>query len=281
MNALVSIIVPCYNLSQYLAETLNSILDQTHLNWECIIINDGSTDKTEDIALAYLEKDNRFKYIFQENQGVSSARNNGIKSSLGLYVLPLDADDLIAPNYTKEAVEILEKNNDVKIVYSDFKNFDAAYGIEVPKFSMKELLLENMIFCSAVFRRIDFDNVGGYNEKMVHGIEDWDLWLSLLSDGGKVYKIPKVYFFYRIRSNSRQRSISGDQYKLLKNQLYLNHQELYFKFFDNPIDLYKNYYDIKNLYFKKSLKFFLRKYKRMKHFMTRTRRVINGYNRDK
>jgi glycosyltransferase involved in cell wall biosynthesis len=277
MNASVSIIVPCYNLSQYLAETLDSVSEQTYMNWECIIINDGSIDNTEEIALAYLEKDNRFKYIFQENQGVSSARNNGIKLSSGLYILPLDADDLIAPNYIKEAVEILEKDNDIKIVYSNFKNFGGDYGIEIPKFTMKKLLLENMIFCSAIFRRIDFDAVGGYNEKMVYGIEDWDLWLSLMSHGGKVYKIPKVYFFYRIRESSRQRSISEDKYKLLKNQLYLNHQELYFQFFNNPIDLYKKYYNVRNFYFRKSLNFFLRKYKIIKHFVITVKRVIGDY----
>ena len=274
MNSLVSVIVTCYNLSHYLAETLDSVLAQNYGHWECIIINDGSSDSTEDVALKYLQKDSRFKYLFQKNQGVSSARNNGIKSSVGLYLLPLDADDLIASNYIEEAAEILDKDNDVKIVYSNFENFDEASGIEVPKFSMKELLLENMIFCSAVFRRADFENTKGYNEKMINGIEDWDLWLSLLSYGGKVYKIPRVCFFYRIRKNSRQRSISEEQYKLLKNQLYLNHEELYFSFFGNPIDLYKKYYDVRNLYFQKILKYCSRKYKTIRNNIKRYKSFI-------
>ena len=82
MIYLVSIIIPCYNLSQYLPETLDSVLAQTYQSWECIIINDGSIDNTEKITKLYVDKDKRFKYIYQNNQGVSSARNNGIRNSL-------------------------------------------------------------------------------------------------------------------------------------------------------------------------------------------------------
>ena len=74
-NPLVSIIVPCYNQAQYLPETLDSVLAQTYPYWECIIVNDGSPDNTEEIAKHYCEKDSRFKYVYKENGGLSSARN--------------------------------------------------------------------------------------------------------------------------------------------------------------------------------------------------------------
>ncbi len=244
MTNLVSIIVPCYNLSQYLPETLDSVIAQTYQNWECIIINDGSIDDTEKIAKPYVDRDKRFKYIYQNNQGVSSARNNAIRNSTGTYILPLDADDLIAPQYIEEAVEILTKYDDVKIVHCNYRNFGKAKGSVRPKFSIKKLLIENMIVCTSIFRRKDFNNTDGYNESMIHGIEDWDFWLTLLSNGGKVYKIPKFYFFYRIRFNSRQRSIDQERYNLLKNQLYLNHHQLYFQIFGNPIDIYNKHYKI-------------------------------------
>jgi len=89
MISKVSVIVTCYNQECYLAEALNSVLVQTYQDWECIIINDGSTDASEVIAKSYITKDPRFKYIYQENQGVVAARNNAIAASTGKINYPL------------------------------------------------------------------------------------------------------------------------------------------------------------------------------------------------
>ena len=105
MQPLISIIVPCYNKAVYLTDALDSVLNQTYLNWECIIIDDGSPDATASIAKEYLNKDKRFKYYYQDNQGVSLARNNGIKRSSGKFILPLDADDIIEPTYIEKALK--------------------------------------------------------------------------------------------------------------------------------------------------------------------------------
>ena len=112
-NKKISIIVPCYNQVQYLDECLQSVLDQTYTNWECLIIDDGSPDNTEDLAKIWVEKDERFHYFKKENGGVSSARNFGIEKSTGIYILPLDGDDKIAENYLKLASEKLEQGFDV------------------------------------------------------------------------------------------------------------------------------------------------------------------------
>ena len=95
-KSIVSIIVPCYNYAALFREALDSVLAQTYDDWECIIVNDGSTDDTEEIALQYCQKDERFIYFYKENGGHSSARNYGIKKSKGEYILPLDPDDKIA-----------------------------------------------------------------------------------------------------------------------------------------------------------------------------------------
>jgi len=97
-NPLVSIIVPCYNQSKYIRETLNSIIYQTYKNWECIIVNDGSTDNSESVIFQTIKEDNRFKYIKTPNLGVVSARNTSIRNSSGIYIFPLDSDDTIHPN---------------------------------------------------------------------------------------------------------------------------------------------------------------------------------------
>ena len=98
-SPLVSIIIPCYNQAKFLQETLQSVNHQTYSNWECIIINDGSPDNTEEIALEWCYKDVRFKYFKKENGGLSSARNFGILHARGDLILPLDADDKISKNY--------------------------------------------------------------------------------------------------------------------------------------------------------------------------------------
>ena len=106
ISPVISIIVPCYNQAQYLPETLQSVLEQDYRHWECIIINDGSPDNTEEVALEWCSKDERFKYFKKENGGLSDARNYGIKHSVGKYILPLDSDDKISKDYTLEAINV-------------------------------------------------------------------------------------------------------------------------------------------------------------------------------
>ena len=93
MTPLVSIIVPCYNLAQYLDEALLSIYNQTYTDWECTIVDDGSQDNTKEVAQNWVAKDSRFVYLYKENGGVSSARNFGIEKANSEYILTLDADD--------------------------------------------------------------------------------------------------------------------------------------------------------------------------------------------
>lgn len=96
MENLVSIIIPCYNKAAFLGETLQSVLNQTYTDWECILVDDGSTDSTLAIAKAYYEKDSRFHYFLKKNEGVSIARNYGIKRAKGNFIIFLDADDVLA-----------------------------------------------------------------------------------------------------------------------------------------------------------------------------------------
>ena len=97
----VSIILPTYNRSRFLSETINSVLNQTYKDFELIIIDDGSTDDTADLIRKYTEQDNRVKYFFQENMERSQARNNGIEKSNGKYICFLDSDDAFLPNHLK------------------------------------------------------------------------------------------------------------------------------------------------------------------------------------
>ncbi|MGC9151226.1 MAG: glycosyltransferase family 2 protein [Microbacter sp.] len=236
MNSLVSIIVPCYNQAQYLPEALDSILAQTYPHWECIIVNDGSPDNTEEVATQYCEKDKRFKYLFKENGGLSSARNAGIKSSSGEFILPLDADDLIGKDYLEKAIQYFQHFPDTKLVYCKAALFGEQIGEwNLPDYNYNALLFENIIFCSSIFKRIDYNKSSGYNENMIHGLEDWDFWISLLDESDFVYRIPEICFYYRIRNQSMVRRIPEQTMRLLTQQIVMNHKERYEEMLPNII----------------------------------------------
>jgi len=236
---LASIIVPCFNQGEFLEETLTSIVTQSYKNWECVIINDGSSDQTEEIALQWSRKDTRFIYYSQLNQGVSVARNNGIFKSNGFYILPLDADDLIHENFLLEAVLAFENNQNIKLVYFNGRKF----GLEISafklnKFNYRELLIENMIICSALFKRADFLDTNGYDKEMQIGLEDWEFWIRFLDEKSQVVQIDKEYFFYRIRKSSRN-CIPLNVYGEIKWQVFYKNFEIYKTHFIDPISQIK------------------------------------------
>ena len=119
----ISVIVPCYNQGEFLENCIGSVLKQTFQNWECIIINDGSTDETEKITLSLSKKDNRIKYISQPNSGVSAARNMGIRDAKGEFILPLDADDYISDNFLEIALQKLSNSTSLKVVFGCWHSF--------------------------------------------------------------------------------------------------------------------------------------------------------------
>lgn len=227
-NELVSIIVPCYMQGAYLNEAVESILQQTYSNWECIIVNDGSTDNSEEIAKKYCQIDDRIRYISQPNQGVSNTRNNGIKVSSGKYILPLDADDKIAPTYVEKAVECLDEHEHCKLVYCHAEFFGCSSGPWVlPDYSYSKFIWDNCIFCSAMFRRADYDKTIGYNPNMTNGLEDWDFWLSLLKPEDEVLCLDEVLFYYRIKNKSRTTVLYQDGLNNMFRQVYYNHRDIY------------------------------------------------------
>ena len=233
---LVSIITPCYNQAQYLPEALESVLRQSYPYWECIIVNDGSKDNTEEVALGYCSKDKRFQYYFKENSGVCDTRNFAAGRSSGKYLLPLDADDMIGEEYIEKGVIEFEKDKTVEAVFGKGVFCGELVGeIILKPFDYKTLLLENVFYNSVMFRKSRFESVGGYNKNMHAGWEDWELMISLLYENAKVVKLPDLCYYYRILSGSRERSITEKRQEELFLQIYNNHKEDYDRFFPNPI----------------------------------------------
>lgn len=237
MIDLVSIIVPCYKQAQYLPEALDSVLSQSYQNWECIIVDDGSPDDTAKVAQKYCEKDNRFKYVFQENSGLSSARNSGIKNAIGEFILPLDSDDKMASSYVEKCVEIFNSDSSVKVVTC----YGQYFGMKDSVFGTDEYKYENFIwrrflfFCTTMFRKSDFDKTPGFNPNMKYGMEDFDFWLSIIGSNDKVVQIPEPLFFYRIKDISMNVSMQ-EHLKESYRQVVLNHLDVFSPYFERLFD---------------------------------------------
>lgn len=120
---LVSVIIPCYNYAHFLPETLESIRQQTFSDWECLLIDDGSTDNTSEVAQIFVQQDYRFRYIQQANSGPSVARNKGIHESRGEFIQFLDADDLIQPHKLKLQIDVILQKPEIDILYGDIRFF--------------------------------------------------------------------------------------------------------------------------------------------------------------
>ncbi|GAB1309291.1 hypothetical protein KH5_19740 [Urechidicola sp. KH5] len=244
----ISIIVPCYNQSEYLKESLTSVLEQNYNNWECIIVNDGSTDASEEIANLWVEKDSRFKYISIKNGGLSNARNLGIAAAKSNYILPLDADDKISKDYVQLALKAFECDNQLKVVYCKAKKFGMVNELwNLAPFSLKSLATTNMIFCSAIFRKADWKSIGGYDINMLYGLEDWEFWISLLKNGGKVKQLDEIGFYYRIKESSMITNLTEDKRQHLYNYVSIKHADFYVNQFGSFQELLRQRFELKKM----------------------------------
>jgi glycosyltransferase involved in cell wall biosynthesis len=219
-----SIVIPCFNAGDTLLESVRSALMVA--DCEVIVVDDGSTDPDTLSVIESLPDD--VVVIKQANCGLPAARNAGIRVARAEFVLPLDADDLIEPEYVPEAVEVLQARANVGIVYCHADHFGARSGpFALPDFTLEQILIDNCIFCSAVFRKTDWERVGGYNEKMRHGREDHDFWLRLLSLGREVVRLDGTYFHYRLRDGSMNASYTREQYVEIYSEIFRDNAQLY------------------------------------------------------
>lgn len=220
-NPLVSIIIPCYNHSHFLPNAINSILAQTLVDWEAIIINDGSTDATHEVATRFT--DPRIRYIYQENRGLSAARNTGIQAARGTLLAFLDADDEWEVDFLKHCVTALEENETLGFVYTQNRYIDAD-GHLLPQIGGEALcdehfrmrLLEGGFFPihAALLRRCAIETVEGGFDDSLSSVEDWDLWLRI-SRHFPVRGIAKPLARYRVYPGS----MSTDAERMHQNRM--------------------------------------------------------------
>lgn len=193
----ISVVVPCYNQGKFLSEALDSVLAQTLQEWECIVVDDGSTDNSADIAKAYCAKDNRIRYVYQENAGPSAARNKGVSLTSAPLVFFLDGDNVILSELLGLGVEHMEKHTDCILYYTKGEYFGSRHGEFILNYtSYRDLLVANSIDCLCIVRRTDFERVGGFDEGLF-GYEDWEFFIRLLYHNDTIYKEPQILFKYR------------------------------------------------------------------------------------
>lgn len=231
MVVIVSVIVPCYNQGVFLNEALDSVYNQIYTDWECIIVNDGSTDDTEVIAQQWVARDNRYKYFYKSNSGVSSTRNFGISKSSGKYLQFLDSDDVLDKLKILFSIDKLkeDKSNETGIVVSNFKMLSSDSKEVIPPFCKLDaelFTLENFLFKWNVTFSVQMQ-CGFFDAKLFKTIkfpenlsaqEDWIVWIQVLKTTNCVFiDLPLAY--YRINPSSRMETIGiGDnELKVLDN----------------------------------------------------------------
>ena len=198
----VSVITPVYNRPQYLEEAAKSIQQQSHTNWEHIIVDDGSTNtQTQDVlkTIARLPKTIIYR---TENKGLAAARNFGIERSTGEYILTLDDDDKWHADFIRSALNIFQEKPQAGVVTAWMKEFGLSNRIIKTKGGgIKNFLIENNSV-HGIFKKEYWENVDGYDEKMKTGYEDWDFWLRITAMGHNIEVVQQPFFFYRIHNDS-------------------------------------------------------------------------------
>jgi glycosyltransferase involved in cell wall biosynthesis len=235
---MVSVIIPAYNYGRFIGETLASVAAQTYTGFECIIVDNGSTDNTAEEVKPFLG-DARFRYLRQANLGVSAARNTGLHYATGEFVQFLDADDLIEKNKLSAAVDFLERNQEITMVYSDLRYFKSGFqdalffgyrcdinndapwmcylsggGREV----VKRILEGNaMVISSPVFRKETLQETGEFDESLQYN-EDWDFWLRIVLAGKRIHflDLPDTKTLIRVHTTSASSDIFKMQVSGLK-----------------------------------------------------------------
>gem|GEM_PF-509095 len=228
----ITVIIPCYNYGKYLPDSVGSICKQTYRDFEIIIVNDGSSDNTIEVAEKLVASYPQVP-IIQHNQANSGqpaiSRNRGIALSSGEYIMALDGDDMVDPRYLEAAVTILDNMPGIALVYPDQTHIwpDQVKIIQSSEWDIVKFREGNLLPHCAVFRRFLWEEIGGFQTNVI-GYEDWDFWIGIAEKGYHGKRIPYPFFYYR-RHPGSVFATTGERDKRLRAQTALNHPLLFGK----------------------------------------------------
>jgi GT2 family glycosyltransferase/glycosyltransferase involved in cell wall biosynthesis len=223
---LVSVVIPCHDDGVYLDEAIESVFHQSMDSFEIIVVDDGSTDPVTLRILDALPWP-RTTVIHQDNQGLSAARNTGMAAAKGTYLVPLDADDAIEPDFLLRLLEALEANPRAGFASCRARLFQDINAIWIPRpYNPYQLLLSNSVVGCVLMRRTAYLDAGGYDESMHHGNEDWDLWIRMYEKDWDAVEVPEVLFRYRKHGISMSVSTEA-RFELGRAEIVERHRSLY------------------------------------------------------
>jgi glycosyltransferase involved in cell wall biosynthesis len=201
----VSVVIPVYNTGEYLAEALASVRRQTWRNFEVVIVDDGSTDARTLAILEAAAHEPEVTVHRTPNRGPALARNFAIEQARGAYILPLDSDDWLAPEFLARTVPLLDADPKLGVAYTWVGLVGGHHGVwKTGGFTLLELLSRCTIHVSSLYRRELWADVGGYDPTFVESCEDWDLWLGAAKRGWTGRGVPEVLVYYRRSATSRE-----------------------------------------------------------------------------
>jgi len=205
MDPLVSVVIPCYKYGKYLNQCIDSVLGQTYLNVEVIVVNDKSPDDTSAIVRNY----SGVNLIEHEvNKGLAASRNTGVRAARGEYVLCLDADDYLAPECIEKCVWEMAHCDVVCPGQQCFEGGHDFWPRDEFCFTLKDFLANNQIHCASLFRKSFWEKIGGFDESMKLGFEDWSGWISMVEKGARIRAVNQPLFWYRVHADSMQRTVT-------------------------------------------------------------------------
>lgn len=201
----ISVLMPCFNHGAFIDEAIASVEAQTCQDFEMVIVDDGSTDRATIDKLSRCAGP-RTMVLRTENRGLPAARNHAARHASGEFYCALDADDRLAPSWFEKAVRALDQRPSLAFVSHWLETFgDERWTWTPERCDLPSLLARNAVNGAALVRRAAFAAVGGYDETMRDGCEDWDFWLRLVEQGFAGDIIPEVLFYYRRRRESMSR----------------------------------------------------------------------------
>ncbi len=204
VRGLVSVIIPAYNQGRYLGKAIQSVLEQTYPNFEVIIVDDGSTDDSPEVARTF--HDPRLQYIYQDNRGLSGARNTGVRYAKGEYLTYLDSDDAFLPRKLELLVSILEENPELGFaagqavpIDENDRPLEQVFDARPPE-DLSRMLLGNPFHVGSVLVRTGWQKQAGDFDKSLRSYEDWDMWLRMVQLGCQMGWVDEPVSLYRFHS---------------------------------------------------------------------------------
>jgi teichuronic acid biosynthesis glycosyltransferase TuaG len=214
----VSIIMPAYNAENYIAQSIDSVIQQSYAHWELIVVDDGSTDTTAAIVSALIQEDNRIKYYYQPNKKQAAARNLGISQSTGDWIAFLDADDLWSPDKLATQIRYIQEV-EADVFYTggyvvdenghQLSEYSTVFGHYSGVDMYKQLYFSNPVpILSVLVKKSWVSKTGPQDENIqIAGCEDWDYWIRLAHNGASFFGIPEKLFHYRINPQGTSRKV--------------------------------------------------------------------------